>query len=430
MPAASRSIALRRTGRAGGCPKIRAKTGVPCPEGCVAPPVSGRCMPAPVQPGPIQPVAGVAPMCCGTPRWSSLGHDPCVGRRPVQRVRATRGRGDATRRQGRGLAHGRCGRRAPRRGGGQHLERTDDAAAAAPRPPRRPSSRAAAGVIGGRPAGLRREAEFRDLRRGRAGSATALPRPAGRRGGSGTSTAGASAAWLPPKPRRGRPVRPARRTGSRAGSSRPARAAGRRGGSGTSTVSAGVSATAAGSARRPGPTRRPSAIGGAAAEQARQGAGRSRHGGHHRGDLGGDALALGGVVIAAVVVLVGLTDIALGGAVGAREIGHAVAQVGCRIVQSRGIARVAEAARGRVLDLHQAEGTAALGLRVVVALALDHRVDEACRNPVRLGLLLDQRVDVVARALPEGGGGHDRDGRRPGEGDAFRDPVLLVLWSS
>ena len=75
------------------------------------------------EPGRSNHAAGVAPMCCGTPRWSSLGHDPYVGSWAATQSASgrTAAAAAATPPAGPPL-YGRTGRRAPWPGGGQPLK--------------------------------------------------------------------------------------------------------------------------------------------------------------------------------------------------------------------------------------------------------------------------------------------------------------------
>src|SRR3984893_2867493 len=70
-------------------------------------------------------------------------------------------------------------------------------------------------------------------------------------------------------------------------------------------------------------------------------------------------LALGGVVIAARIIMHGARMIAVCSAVGAGEIFDPIGEVGVRIAAAGSVAGVAEAARGRKLDLHQPDAAAA-----------------------------------------------------------------------
>ena len=79
----------------------------------------------------------------------------------------------------------------------------------------------------------------------------------------------------------------------------------------------------------------------------------------------------------------GAVVVAIGGAPGAGEIFHAVNQVGIGIAQPFGVAGVAEAARGRELDLHQADGAAASDqFRMVLAFAHDHPMHQRFRHQI------------------------------------------------
>src|ERR1700737_2900737 len=69
--------------------------------------------------------------------------------------------------------------------------------------------------------------------------------------------------------------------------------------------------------------------------------------------------APGGVVIAARIIMHGARRITVCSAVSAGEIFDPIGEVGVRIAQAGGIAGVAEAARGRKLDLHQPDAAAA-----------------------------------------------------------------------
>src|SRR5579863_9912376 len=64
------------------------------------------------------------------------------------------------------------------------------------------------------------------------------------------------------------------------------------------------------------------------------------------------------VVVSARVIMDGAGVIAVGGAVGAGEVFYRVSQISVGVAQSLGRAGVAEAARGRKLDLHQPDGAA------------------------------------------------------------------------
>src|SRR3984893_355058 len=70
-------------------------------------------------------------------------------------------------------------------------------------------------------------------------------------------------------------------------------------------------------------------------------------------------LALGGVVIAARIIMHGARMITVCSAVGAGEIFDPLGEVGVRIAAAGSVAGVAEAARGRKLDLHQPDAAAA-----------------------------------------------------------------------
>src|ERR1700675_1643045 len=69
-------------------------------------------------------------------------------------------------------------------------------------------------------------------------------------------------------------------------------------------------------------------------------------------------LALGGVVIAAGVIGYGAVVVAVRSAVGAGEIFDGVGEIGVGIAQAFGRAGVTKVARGRELDLHEADGAA------------------------------------------------------------------------
>ncbi len=108
----------------------------------------------------------------------------------------------------------------------------------------------------------------------------------------------------------------------------------------------------------------------------------------------GQAHPLGGVVVPARVEGDGAVLIAAGYPVGARKVGHRVGQVGFRIEQAGGRSRIAHAARGRMLDLHQTQSPAAADrLRVVVALAPDDAMNEFGGNVVGRGVLVDEVVE-------------------------------------
>src|SRR6266478_1888759 len=88
-------------------------------------------------------------------------------------------------------------------------------------------------------------------------------------------------------------------------------------------------------------------------------------------------LALGGVVIAARIIMHGARMIAVCSAVGAGEIFDPINEVGVGVAQAGGIARVAEAAGGRKLDLHQSDAAAASDqMRPIAALAHDHAMHQ------------------------------------------------------
>ena len=85
--------------------------------------------------------------------------------------------------------------------------------------------------------------------------------------------------------------------------------------------------------------------------------------------------------------------VAVCGAVCAGEIFHRVSKVGVGIAQSGGIAGVAEAACGRELDLHQADGAAAPDeCRPIAAFPHDHAMHQDFRHAVGLRMSSNQRI--------------------------------------
>lgn len=96
--------------------------------------------------------------------------------------------------------------------------------------------------------------------------------------------------------------------------------------------------------------------------------------------------------------------VALGGAIGAGEIGHRVTHVGCRIEQTLGGAAIAERAGGAEANLHQPVIAAIDGARIEIALAANDPTHQRDRQAVGVGVLLDQRVQhraVVRRRRPQ-----------------------------
>ncbi len=110
--------------------------------------------------------------------------------------------------------------------------------------------------------------------------------------------------------------------------------------------------------------------------------------------------------------------IAVRRAVGAGEVANAVGEVGLGIAQAFGGAGVAEPARGRELDLHQADGAAAADqVGVVLALADDDAMHQGLGNAIGRGLAGN---DPVIGAVWGAGLRRCRpcDGRCRGEGEA------------
>ncbi len=94
----------------------------------------------------------------------------------------------------------------------------------------------------------------------------------------------------------------------------------------------------------------------------------------------------------------GAVVVAFGGAPGAGEVFDAIGQVGFGIAQAFGVAGVADAARGRELDLHQPDGAAAPDqVGVICALAHDHPMHQRFRHPVRFGMNRDRLF--IGRAI-------------------------------
>ncbi len=94
----------------------------------------------------------------------------------------------------------------------------------------------------------------------------------------------------------------------------------------------------------------------------------------------------------------GAVVVAFGGAPGAGEVFDAIGQVGFGIAQAFGVAGVADAARGRELDLHQPDGAAAPDqIGMVFALANDDAVHQRLGHIVGPGVGCHQRF--ILRAL-------------------------------
>ena len=108
----------------------------------------------------------------------------------------------------------------------------------------------------------------------------------------------------------------------------------------------------------------------------------------------------GGFVVAARIIMHGAGMIAARGPIGSGEISDAVGEVGVGIAQSLGIAAVAEASRGRELDLHQPDGAAASDqARLIAAFPQDHAMHQTFRHVVGLGVNGNESVELGISGL-------------------------------
>src|SRR5690606_5931152 len=121
------------------------------------------------------------------------------------------------------------------------------------------------------------------------------------------------------------------------------------------------------------------------------------------------ALALGVVVVAALVVADGGVLAVAADDPGAAQVFHGVFEVGVGVEQARGVAAIAHGTGGVVADLHQAPIRAVARLRVVAALLLHHAVDERFGHVVVGGVFGDEAVDIRRAGARRLGEGEERD---------------------
>jgi hypothetical protein len=137
----------------------------------------------------------------------------------------------------------------------------------------------------------------------------------------------------------------------------------------------------------------------------RRGGDRDRFRDRYGRESAAHALTLGIVIVAAGKISDSLVRVAAGDSIGAREVAHAVGQVGVGVEKAVRGARVAERSRRGVLDLHEPEGSTPTDRPgVVAALADDDAVHQGRRDVVDFGVLDDQRLQVEPRFQVQGRG--------------------------
>src|ERR1700674_1895664 len=142
-----------------------------------------------------------------------------------------------------------------------------------------------------------------------------------------------------------------------------------------------------------------------------------------------EALALGLVVVAALIERDRERLVAARGAIGACEIAHGVGEVGVGVEQPLCRAGVAERAGRRVLDLHQAHGAAAAdGAGVVAAFARDHLAHQRLGHAIRLGVARDQCVITLRRCRRQRARKNRQCQKERSHPRLRRCPVLPADW--